>query len=670
MTDDDDRNDRILTYLNVEFGDGPDMKSLSRFGRKKKQAPKAILPSAKEMLVALALDRAVDDHTHQKIADGKFRAIVVNVPDAGWTHPIASALEEIIEDQVRTIIRDKVPAPRDIEHQHLPGWAHAGECIVGVAPDVDRALPPLLLSIAELRIDVQPPDAEMVAEVLKHCHKGKVPAEALTLKPQVLTFDELCSLIPQGGKASEAVIRLKAAIERKFKTGGRKRKGLPRLEDAVEFGAARDWAMSLRDDIADLRANLIDWDEIDRGAVFHGPPGTGKTLLAQMLGEAVGIPTVVSSVGELFASSPGYLDSVVKAMRKVFDEAKSKAPCILFLDELNGLPNIDKLDGRNRDWWTPVILDFYTLLDGAMSGRDGVIVIGATNRLDDIHPAILRPGRLERAIYIGPPNQEGVERVMRHHLGDDLIGEDLGMLTALNVARQATGAIIEEQIRAARRTARRAKRPLILEDVHGQLAGEDNRSADVLHRSATHEAGHAVVGTVLGTGTLKSVTLYRTPDSGGSCHFEDSSGTLLTRDGFERMVMRLLAGRAAEEVVLGEASQGAGGSEDSDLGLATGLVSAMHASVGLGDSLVYRAAPSDAPVLLRDPCFRQQIDQTLKGLYARTLELIGSHRENLEYVTGALLEKRFLTGEQVKAVMVPKNESVEPDTSHRFAKTG
>src|SRR5690606_4877816 len=134
---------------------------------------------------------------------------------------------------------------------------------------------------------------------------------------------------------------------------------------------------------------------------------------------------------------------------------KARKPSILFLDEINAIPNIDKLDARGRDWWSPVILDFYTLLDGAMSGRDGVIVIGATNRIEDIHPAILRPSRLERAIFVGPPDQYGIERIMRHHLGDDLVNEDLGMLTALNAAHRATGAVIEEQVRAARRTARR-----------------------------------------------------------------------------------------------------------------------------------------------------------------------------------------------------------------------
>lgn len=668
MTDDTDQNDRILTYLNNEFDDMP-RKVSPRFGRKK-QPPQVQLPSAKDVLVELALDRLVSEETHQKIINGDIRVIVANVPDAGWGQPVATALSNIVDGHVCTIIRDKAPPKPDLMDQRLPDWAHAGEYIVGVAPDADRALPPLLASIVELRIDVPPADAELVAEVLRHCQLGDVPAEALHLTPQVLSFDELCSLIPQGGKATETVVRLKSAIARKFEAGGRKRKSLPRLEDAIEFGAARKWALSLRDDIVDLRQGLIGWDDVDRGAVFHGPVGTGKTLLAQMLGEAVGIPTVVSSVGEWFASSPGYLDSVVKAMRKAFDEAKSKAPCILFLDEINGLPNIDKLDGRNRDWWTPVVLDFYTLLDGAMTDRDGVIVIGATNRLQDIHPALLRPSRLERAIYVGPPDQAGTERILRHHLADDLAGIDLSMLAALNVARQATGAVIEEQVRAARRAARRAKRPMSLDDLRGQVADEDNRSPEMLYRSAVHEAGHALAGLLLETGALKSVSLYRIGGASGLTHFEDSTNVLVTRTGFERLIMRLLGGRAAEETVLGEASQGAGGSEDSDLGLATSLATVLHASVGLGDSLIYRAAPSDAPKLLEDPLFRRQVDNTLGDLYARTLDLVRSQKTALLSVAEALLERRFLTGPEVTEIMSGKNESAEADSQIGFVKTG
>jgi ATP-dependent Zn protease len=371
-----------------------------------------------------------------------------------------------------------------------------------------------------------------------------------------------------------------------------------------------------------------------------------------MLGEATGLPTVVSSVGEFFASSAGYLDSVIKAMRKVFDEAKARAPCILFLDELNALPNIDQLEGKNRDWWVPVILDFYQLLDGAMSDRAGVIVIGATNRLEDIHPALLRPGRLERAIFVGPPDEQGVERIMRHHLGGELADADLTMLATLDVARSATGAVIEEQIRAARRLARRAKRPILLEDVEAQIVSEEHRSEEDIRRTALHEAGHVVAGLVQGMGELKTVSILSNGTSGGSVSFDEYSLAYSTREHLDAMVVTLLAGRAAEQLVLDLPSQGAGGSANSDLGRATQLMTSIFTATGLGGSLVFRASFDRAHELLAlDSELRRQVESGLATLHDRATELLRRRRDMLSAIADALIEKRFLTGQEVKKIV-------------------
>ena len=225
-----------------------------------------------------------------------------------------------------------------------------------------------------------------------------------------------------------------------------------------------EWALSLRDDIRDMRKGLIGWDDIDRGCCCTGRLAPERPCSPECLAEACGVPVVVSSIAELFANSSGYLNDVIKALRKTFDEARAKAPSILFLDEINALPNIDQVGERNKDYWAPVIFDFYTLLDGAMSGRDGVIVIGATNRIEDIHPALLRPGRLERAIHVGAPDAAGVERIMRHHLGGDLADVDLGKL-AIRMLAVGNWAVVMEQVRAARRLARRAGRPMVMADL-------------------------------------------------------------------------------------------------------------------------------------------------------------------------------------------------------------
>jgi AAA+ superfamily predicted ATPase len=646
MATDDDKIDFLSQFLS----ESDESNEPPRFGRTPTRRTR---PSARDVLVALSLNKAVDADVRERLQAGKLKAIAVSVPDGGWAQPIADAIADSVEEQVHRVVREKIPAPRDLDEQRLPSWLRDGEIVVGVAQDPDRALPPLLLSVAEARIVIPAPDAALVMEAIRHCQEGDVPPEAAELKPQLLSFDELCSLIPHGGKAAETVARVRLAIERKLSSGiGRKRKAIPRLEEAVEYGEAREWALRLRDDIADLRANLATWDDVDKGAILFGPPGTGKTLLAQMLGEATGLPTVVSSVGEFFASSAGYLDSVIKAMRKVFDEAKARAPCILFLDELNALPNIDQLEGKNRDWWVPVILDFYQLLDGAMSDRAGVIVIGATNRLEDIHPALLRPGRLERAIFVGPPDEQGVERIMRHHLGGELADADLTMLATLDVARSATGAVIEEQIRAARRLARRAKRPILLEDVEAQIVSEEHRSEEDIRRTALHEAGHVVAGLVQGMGELKTVSILSNGTSGGSVSFDEYSLAYSTREHLDAMVVTLLAGRAAEQLVLDLPSQGAGGSANSDLGRATQLMTSIFTATGLGGSLVFRASFDRAHELLAlDSELRRQVESGLATLHDRATELLRRRRDMLSAIADALIEKRFLTGQEVKKIV-------------------
>lgn len=646
----DNDADGAINFLDQFLNEPDENSEPPRFGRKPARRD---LPSAGDVLVALSLNKAVDPDIRERLQTGTLKAIVVSVPDGGWAHPVAEAIADSTEEHVHRIVREKIPAPRDVDDPRLPSRLRDGEIVIGVAQDPERALPPLLLSVAEARIVIPAPDAPLVVETLRHCQEGDVPAEAAELKPQLLSFDELCSLIPHGGKAAETVARIRLAIERKLSAGiGRKRKAIPRLEEAVEYGEAREWALRLRDDIADLRAGLATWDDIDRGAVFHGPPGTGKTLLAQMLGEATGLPTVVSSVAELFASSSGYLDGVIKAMRKVFDEARAKSPCILFWDEINGLPRVDQLDSKNRDYWMPVILDFYTALDGAMSDRSGVIVIGATNRLEDIHPALLRPGRLERAIFVGPPDEHGVQRIMRHHLAGELADADLTMLARLDVAREATGAIIEEQIRAARRLARRGKRPMTIQDVEAQIVTTESRSGAFLRRAAIHEAGHAVAGIVNGE-ALAMISIIPSGTTGGGTVFESHDRGLSTRADFEAMVVRMLSARAAEEVILGEPSQGAGGAADSDISHATQIASMIEGAFGLGSSLVYRAAPDDVGDLLNDPTFRAKIDATLKALYERALELVREHEVGIVAIADVLVERRFMTGDEVRAILEP-----------------
>ncbi|MDC9824842.1 AAA family ATPase [Devosia sp. ZB163] len=617
-------------------------------------------PLSAAVLVDLVVARAIGEELRDQLRRGGTKALVVEVPDGGWAEPIGDAIKSLIGDLAYVIARSSIPRGNDLNDGMLPKKLREGRVAVGVAAQPDRTLPPLLLSLAEVRVAVVAPDAEMIIEVIRKSQGGRIPKEASTLMPEMLSFDEITALIDRNGNAVETVRRIRAAIERKTGTNGSRNdsRPLPRLEDAIEYGDARTWALSLRDDIADMRKGLIGWEDIDRGCVLHGPPGTGKTLLARMLGEACGVPVVVSSIAELFANSSGYLNDVIKALRKTFDEARAKAPSILFLDEINALPNIDTVGDRNKDYWAPVIFDFYTLLDGAMSVRDGVIVIGATNRIEDIHPALLRPGRLERAIHVGAPDAAGVERIMRHHLGGDLADGDLENLAIQNVARGATGAVVMEQVRAARRLARRAGRPMVLADLEAQIVEEETRTPEELRRSAIHESGHVIAGLAVGS-TLDIVSIAMSGGNGGCARLSMPTGTLVTRHQLEGVVMSLLGGRAAEQLLMGEPSQGAGGATDSDLARSTGMVASMEASLGLGHSLLFRALPEDAWQLLREPDFRRRVEKLLDELYQRTIDILHARRPALEAVVEALLKRRFLTGEEVESIIESSESVVE-----------
>ena len=351
-------------------------------------------------------------------------------------------------------------------------------------------------------------------------------------------------------------------------------------------------------------------------------------------------------MGEFFASTDGHLGDVIKRQKQLFDQAKACRPCILFIDELNALPDIDTLTGRG-DWWRPVILDFYLRLDSLTADRDGVVVIGATNRLEDINPALLRPGRLERAIEIRPPNAAGIARILRHHLQGELRDADLAGLSQL--ALGSTPAQLMEATRAAMRKARRSGRDVQESDLRRAILGEASIHPDFIRRVAIHEAGHAISAWMSPSLELLDVSIVGAGGLSGRVETLRRSSAL-TLETFEEETVYFLAGRAAEIVALGEASAGAGGSETSDLARATGLVAAMIVSLGLGvdKSVLWRCPPDHAINLIqRDGSLRNQVEERLAVLEARTELFVRDHLEALNQLADRLVERQRMTGEEV-----------------------
>jgi len=193
-----------------------------------------------------------------------------------------------------------------------------------------------------------------------------------------------------------------------------------RVENLTGYGEARPWALDLKDDLALWREGALGWDEMSTKMLLSGPPGTGKTTFARALCNTLNVPLIVSSVASWL--EPGFFGDVLQQMSSVFETAREHAPCIVFIDEMDAIGSRDGGEGRGSrydSYWTTVITRLLELLDGALK-TEGVIVVAATNLPDRIDPALLRSGRLEKHIFIPPPDADALAGILAHHLGSDL----------------------------------------------------------------------------------------------------------------------------------------------------------------------------------------------------------------------------------------------------------
>nr|WP_232479271.1 AAA family ATPase [Roseomonas rosulenta] len=437
-----------------------------------------------------------------------------------------------------------------------------------------------------------------------------------------------------------------------------------RLEQLHGFGAAGAWARRTADRLLAYRAGQLDASDLPRGALLVGPPGVGKTLLVQALANSAAVPLVSGSLARWQAADDGHLGTTLRAMRRTFDAARAAAPSVLLIDELDSFGSRDDFAAPHRDYATQVVNALLELLDGA-EPRLGVVVVGTCNDARRIDPAILRAGRIDDILELGPPDAAALVAIARLYLAEAMAEDDasrarLAAIGRAAAARGGTGAAMEQWCREARERARQDGRRVTLDDlatVIGPPPPPPTRAE--LHRAALHEAAHCAAVVALDPALVVAVRLSATPAPSGhtelAAHGRGLSGPFPTRRDVLRSLRVLLAGRAAERVCLGEVSAGAGGSDASDLARATRLALTAVTSLGLGEepaALIWRAADhGDADRLLMDPLIQQRVAALLGDALAAAEGFVRANEASIRRLADELLARGNIGGADVVAIL-------------------
>ena len=421
---------------------------------------------------------------------------------------------------------------------------------------------------------------------------------------------------------------------------------------------------------------------IPKGVLLVGPPGTGKTLLARAVAGEAGVK-FLSISGSDFVEL--YVGVGASRVRDLFDQAKKEAPAIVFIDEIDAV-------GRQRgaglggchDEREQTLNQLLVEMDG-FAANEGVIVLAATNRQDILDPALLRPGRFDRQVYVGRPDMKGREEILRVHSRKKPLAEDVDLREIARETTGFTGADLENLMNeAALSAARQGKRMIGLADIQESvikvLAGPEKRSRAQIEEdrriTAYHEAGHAVVSHALPTqDPVHQITIIpRGQAAGMTINRPQEDRSHVTRQRLEETLSTLLGGRAAEELALGFVCTGA----VSDLQRSTEIARDMVTKYGMSDRLgnVTFSTGHDEVFLGRSmaqakPYSEQTaavIDAEVKALVDRAFErsraILTRDRDKLELVARYLLRNETMTAEQF-ALVYTDPERLTEDLSER-----
>jgi cell division protease FtsH len=409
--------------------------------------------------------------------------------------------------------------------------------------------------------------------------------------------------------------------------------------------------------------------KMPRGVLLVGPPGTGKTLLAKAVAGESGVPFFSMSGSEFVEMFVGLGAARV---RDLFTQAKAKAPCIIFIDELDALGKARGIGGMGgHDEREQTLNQLLVEMDG-FDPQVGVILLAATNRPEILDPALLRPGRFDRQVLVDRPDKRGREAILRVHLKNIKYTEDLDIERLANMTPGMVGAdlanlVNEAALLAVRRGKQRAEMPEFQEAVERVVAGLEKKNRVINPREkeivAHHELGHAIVAMSLpGTDPVQKITIIPRGIAalGYTMQVPTEDRFLMSRSELESKIATLLGGRAAEQIVSGDISTGA----HNDLSRATDIARSMVKEYGMSKiGQVYYAADRRAQFLSALPEGRgeyseataqaidREINDIINAQYDRALAILKNKTGILKRAVMVLLEKETIDGNELKSLL-------------------
>jgi cell division protease FtsH len=400
---------------------------------------------------------------------------------------------------------------------------------------------------------------------------------------------------------------------------------------------------------------------VPKGLLLYGPPGTGKTLLAKAVAHESGASFYAQSASafvEMFAGLGA------ARIRKLFQDAREHAPAIVFIDELDAVGAARTGHGFNREQ-DQTLNQLLVELDG-FGNEDNVVVMGASNRLQDLDPALLRPGRFDRQVLVSEPDLAGREAILRVHTRGKPLAADVDLALIARQTAGLTGADLANISNEAAIFAGRAERQYIREcDFDAALervvAGLQKRRVVTEKEKrilAYHEAGHAVMSHLVGDALpVQKVTIVARGDAlGYTFHLPSEDRYVRTKEELLDYLKVTLAGRAAEQIVFGRITTGAA----NDLEKVTEVARSMIFEYGMGNVVSSRTMRADNYALSEETKRLRDSEQArlTDGAFEDAVRLLEKHRSSLDRVAHALLEKETLVREELQTLLA----DVEPES--------